>query len=247
MAVNDVITSIAGVNVGTSYQRATSNAVECWMSLSSTITAETSTTITFSVTGGFGYSGYNNFLPYRVGFQCFYPSGSSLYAYNYGSGTITSTASGGATNTLTKSWTINKPSTTVGICPYVQVGGFNYWGDHGTAGDDWYFGNTNGILLIYADHGSYYNTGPTWNFTYGGKTATLDTFTLSGKGGTNATLSYDNCPYILPCKIPVSVYNSSGSPKTADAIYVYNSDGKPCKATSVTVYGSDGTPKTMKL
>lgn len=247
MAVGDTICNIGGKNVGQSFQRVTSGIVEVWMSLSSAVTAETATQITFSITGGFGYSGYGNFLPYRVGFQCFYPTGTSLYAYNYGSGTITNTASGGATNTLTKTFTINKPSTEVGICPYVQVGGFNYWGSHGTAGDDWYFGNTNGILLIYADHGSYCNTGPTWSFTSGGKTATLDTFTLSGRGGTDATLSYANCPYILPCKNPVSVYNSSGAPKTASAIYVYGSDGKPKKATSITIYNSSGNPRTCKL
>lgn len=247
MATGDVITNISGVNVGTSFQRSTSNVVECWMSLNSSITSETATQITFTVTGGFGYSGHDNLLPYRVGFQCFYSSGTSRYAYNYGSGTITRTSSGGATNTLTKTFTINKPSTEVGICPYVQVGGFNYWGSHGTAGDDWYFNNEYGIFLPYADHGQYYNTGPEWSFTSGGKTATLDTFTLSGKGGTNATLNYANCPYILPCKNPVTVYNSSGEPKTANALYVYDSTGKPKKATSITIYDTDGKPKTYKL
>lgn len=244
MAVGDIVASVAGTNVGTSFQRATSGIVECWMSLDSTVTAETATQITISITGGFAYSGYSNYLPFRVGYQCFYPTGTTRYSYNYGSGTISSTASGGATNFLTKTFTITKPSTTVGICPYVQVGGFNYWGEHGTNGDDWIFGNTQGIFLIYADHGSYYNTGPTWSFTGGGQTATLDTFTLSGNGGTSGAVNYANSSYILPCKNPLSVYNGSGAPKTASAIYVYDSSGKPQKAKSITVYGSDGKPKT---
>lgn len=238
----------AGEYVGDVLQRNPGVLQNLYMELTAGNIVETSSQITFDVKGGFAYNGYDNFAPVIVGYIAYY-SDNTVYKTDAYIGFFTQTLSANKNKThyAYSTFTLTKPSKTISILPYVQVGCINRWSADGTAGNDWtYFNTEYGIMCMSSDSsgGSKY-TANTTIVTYNGIRREIPCYSLWGCSNTSNNANYAN-GYEVYSPF-VSIYDSSGKPHYATNIYVYDSSGKPHKATAITVYDSSGKPHTMQM
>lgn len=234
--------------VGQTYQRTTSSLADLWLSLNAGDVVETATTYQFGVHGYFRYTGYDNFVPLKVGYVALDENNNTyiedyLWAANLPGQSLYNTPI-----ELSQTFTLTKPSYKVGIVPYVAVGCVNRWGDDGIAGNFWKYGYSQGIMIMSSDatgSNSYY-TSKLWTLTHNNNTQTLQCYTLAGN--TNALTeiySYENASAIVQPAGGLFIANSSGTYTRASKVYVYNSSGVPKLATTVTIYDSSGNPHTV--
>ena len=246
MATSGVIASIAGTNVGTTWQRTTGATVDLWMRHDAGDVTEDRENIWFSVGGCFAYAGYDNYVPMRVGWLT-YKSDGTYVTSGASQHVITRTypADKGKGYEYYARFRVAKQAYPQKLLTYIQVGCVNRWGSDGTAGNFWVFGNEYGIMEMNSDStgsaGKY--TANTWPYTANGSTLTLQCFTLCRPG--TGILNGSNSVYTINAKGGLEVYKGANNHTKAIGIYVYDGNKKARHAKTVTVYDGSKKPHTV--